>query len=937
MPPVVAAGAAVAAGALTSALGIGGIAAIAIKAAVSIGVSALMSGGKKSTPAQASTSFTRERTLTVRQAISAWRVIYGEARVGGALTYMKSTDSNTYLNLLITVAGHPVDSFREVYFDDEPVAFAPAGSGRFTVAGRYAGYAELWFGEGAGGTNEQALLADLATNSGGEWTAGHKQSGRAKLYARLRFSADLYPNGLPNITVVVRGKKVFDPRTDVTAWSPNAALCTADYLASTAYGLAAPYATEFDDALALAAANVCDEMVTVVEAGDTFTADSATDTLTRTTFNARLANGDRFRLTTTGTLPAGLALATDYYAIKTGKGTLKAASSHANALAGTAVNITDAGSGTHTITRTAEPRYTCNGTFETDAKPNEILGRLLSAMQGEAVSTGGLWKLYAGAWRAPTVTLDEDDARAGIRVETRITRRESFNRVKGTYVSPYDSWQETDFPAVTNATYLAEDNGEPSWRDIELPFTDSASMAQRIAKIELETARQQITVNYPGKLSSYRIEPPEVIALDNTRRGWSGKTFKTVQGELRLEGADGDNPVLGYDLLLREAAATVYDWNSGEETTVDPAPDTDLPNPFAVQPPGALTVSEEIYVTRSGDGVKAKAVLDWSVSPDGFLRDYQVEFKLTAAADWTFLEYTSSTHSEILDVAPGAYQFRVKALNQLGVSSPYSTASQSISGLSDPPATPANLTISAIGGLALLRWDLSAELDVKIGGAYEFRHSPATSGATVATSVGIGEAVPGYSTLAVLPLKPGTYLVRARDSSGNYSTTPATVVTTQASVLTYTSAGSATEDPGFTGSKTDVVLTGGNLQLVPPAVTGTYLFANSIDLGSVKNVRLTSAVTATIALTTDTIDSRTENMDDWESFDGTTSGPADCRVHCRATDDDPAGSPTWGPWQRLDSAEFRARAFQFKAVLTTDDAAYNIFVSGLSVLAGEVL
>lgn len=58
-----------------------------------------------------------------------------------------------------------------------------------------------------------------------------------------------------------------------------------------------------------------------------------------------------FQFTTTVTLPAGLALATDYWAIKTASGTFRVATSLALALAGTQVDITDAGTGTHTIDR----------------------------------------------------------------------------------------------------------------------------------------------------------------------------------------------------------------------------------------------------------------------------------------------------------------------------------------------------------------------------------------------------------------------------------------------------------------------------------------------------------------------------------------------------------------------------------------------------------
>lgn len=93
---------------------------------------------------------------------------------------------------------------------------------------------------------------------------------------------------------------------------------------------------------------------------DTFTAVAATDTCTySSTVNipSNILTGTRVRLTTTTTLPAGLALATDYYVIKVTDSTFKLATSYANAVAGTQIDITDAGTGTHTISWLL-PRYT---------------------------------------------------------------------------------------------------------------------------------------------------------------------------------------------------------------------------------------------------------------------------------------------------------------------------------------------------------------------------------------------------------------------------------------------------------------------------------------------------------------------------------------------------------------------------------------------------
>lgn len=125
---------------------------------------------------------------------------------------------------------------------------------------------------------------------------------------------------------------------------------------------------------------------------DTFTADASSDVCTYTStanIPSNILTGTRVRLTTTTTLPAGLATATDYYVIKVSDSTFKLATSYANAIAGTAINITDAGTGTHTITWLL-PRYTngagvqaiffnSNATAMGAATPNLSLGYTNSA------------------------------------------------------------------------------------------------------------------------------------------------------------------------------------------------------------------------------------------------------------------------------------------------------------------------------------------------------------------------------------------------------------------------------------------------------------------------------------------------------------------------------------------------------------------------------
>ena len=73
----------------------------------------------------------------------------------------------------------------------------------------------------------------------------------------------MFASGVPLITAVVQGKKVYDPRTSTTAYSNNAALCIRDFITST-YGLSD---NAIDDVSFSAAANESDENVALSGGG----------------------------------------------------------------------------------------------------------------------------------------------------------------------------------------------------------------------------------------------------------------------------------------------------------------------------------------------------------------------------------------------------------------------------------------------------------------------------------------------------------------------------------------------------------------------------------------------------------------------------------------------------------------------------------------------
>ena len=119
--------------------------------------------------------------------------------------------------------------------------------------------------------------------------------------------------------------------------------------------------------------------------------------------------------------------------------------------------------------------------------------------------------------------------------------------------------------------------------------------------------------------------------------------------------------------------------------------------------------------------------------------------------------------------------------------------------------------------------------------------------------------------------------------------------------------------------------------------TGNYLFASNMDLGSVKRVRLSTSLTTNIFNALDNVDDRTANVDTWDDFDGTQAAVGNVEMYYAVTDDNPAsGSASFSSYKPFTQTEEQGRGFKYKAIFTTDDLAYNIKCTAMSVTAATI-
>lgn len=846
------------------------------------------------------------------------QIIYGRTRVGGARVYDASTGTNNdQLHRIMVFAGHEIQSYDEIYLNDEIVTIDPL-TGNVTSPARYNGFVRI---KRYYGTTTQIadpdLIADTAglAESAGRWTSQHRLQGIAYLYARFTYNQDVFPNGVPTISATIKGKKVYNPSTGTTIWSENPALCLRDYLTSGnndpafAYGLAQPE-SRIDDTSVIAAGSICDQ--------------------------DPLANGSK--------------------------------------------------------------RYTCNGSFTTGSPPNQIISDILTSMGGLFWYSQGKWKMKAAAYTTPTVTLDENDLRSGISLSTRHSRRNNFNKVKGTFRGSESDWQVADYPAVTDPLFLTADNNIENIVDVPLPFTSDSVTAQRLANIFLRRNREQLTFSASFGLKAFQVEVGDFVYINNTRFGWSNKPFEVTSWTFGLtEGLD-----LQVQMTLREISSAVF---TLQDASIFENNNTNLPSPYFVEPVG-LSVSGEVRLIN--ESLTDVIVATVSASQPTNVERVEVQFKRTSATAWTVIGVGDLGDFEAVAVdSKTTYDIRARAYNFLGVKGEWTfvNAYQPI-GLAEPPSDVINFYADINGGVINLEWDAVPDLDLS---HYLIRHALEEVGSSFANSTTALEKVSRPGTSASVPTRPGTYSIRAYDKLGNSSVVATQVVVPLTSLETFTNNPTDVESPTFPGTKTGCSVISNQLRInntsltttgasgtgttatltfatqasapfpvgssiivsgvTPTAYNGTfvvtactttsvsyastaigtqtvagtvtlasatYTFTGYIDTTAVRRVRSRvdinvtrfDSVTAGFDSLVGPFDSLSGLFDDLTGFSQVAD--VDVLTYISVTQDNPAGTPTWSPYQLFKAGDFYGRAFRFQVVLRSKTAGVTPSISGLT-------
>jgi hypothetical protein len=468
------------------------------------------------------------------------------------------------------------------------------------------------------------------------WNANCSLVGKTAVFLRLHYDATVWSGGLPSISFLIHGKNdIYDPRLGsfggggTTAYTENAALIIADYLSNTTWGFKAAYGTEIPLTPLIAEANICDEDVPLAIGG-------------ATTYNAGTISTTNGLTAITGSGTAWTS-AMDGGAIIIGGfiGTILSASATSITLRVAFAGATGSGFGYEIYYGAGfEARYAANGTFDLSRRRGEILQNLLTSCAGRLSYQGGQFVLQTGAWRgsSPAPAPSMGSMSGGFRWKPTVQIRDLYNGVKGTYISPANNWHPSDIPPYAQDTLhgysgpllyggdsnLAADGGDRRWLDMQLPFTISPSLAQRLCKIELLRRRNQGTGTFRYNMIGYQFTALDVISMTLPLFSWSGKLLEITAHRFVLDKQQAESGAevvaLGTEIDVQETDSAVYDWSTTEELTPEGYQQATAPNPFTPAPPTGLVLTSNLETAVSTAAGLADAILvAWTQPLDGYV------------------------------------------------------------------------------------------------------------------------------------------------------------------------------------------------------------------------------------------------------------------------------------------------------------------------------
>ena len=428
--------------------------------------------------------------------------------------------------------------------------------------------------------------------------------------------------------------------------------------------------------------------------------------------------------------------------------------------------------------------FDCNTALDTSRKVIDNVRDIIKGMRGYLPFIQGKYKLVIETTGSSVMTLNEDKIIGGYSLASP-NKNNKFNRVIVSFINPDRNFQvdERQFPPIDDSglasadqhsTMKTADGGFLLEGRFDFPTITSPYQAEEMAEIILRRSRDNLGLNINVSFDAYELTIGDIVAITISSLGFSSKLFRVVGMTFNEDYTIG--------LALSEHQDSYYTWATKQVATT--TPNTNLPNPFSIQAPAGITLSDEMIEYADGIVLTRLNILI-SASTDQFVQYYQVEAKKTSESDFKIISNGTQLNHEFLNVIDGEnYSVRVKAINSFGVSSSFTSATHTVIGATETPNDVTDLSVSMVGSNQLeLTWTPVSDLDISW---YEIRFQDVTSGATWNESTPIAKVVRRKSNAVTLNSKVGSYCIKAVDKLGNSSANASIVSTNVSSLANFT-------------------------------------------------------------------------------------------------------------------------------------------------------
>jgi len=630
-------------------------------------------------------------------------VIYGTRRVGSQIVYMDTASNNsTHLYVVYALGVGEVDEImlETLEIDGNPLTDSnqfrnggylgsnkiSSGAGSLCTANQNSGSVDLTggtFGTNPAlggyryvfnahhGTATQTADPMLRASIGSKWTTAHKLNGVAYLACSFIYDSKGTFSGVPQITVQVRGKKVYDPRTGETAFTDstgkvigdNPALCFLDYITNDTYGKGLTTSqinlTTFGTAATVCETQVDQPYFNGSAQSLTWSGESGDDfiTISGTSANAQWWQNKIGELITVNDSGGNPVITnkqikdiqrTQFY----------------DQTQEYKVYVEDALGATYTeqtgTSLLKVKRFQCNGYLDANKNVMDNAKELLANMRGIFLYIDGKYELSIEDTGSSTFTISDDHiiANAGISVDYG-NKDKKANKVIVEFFNANKKYELDTATVLHNANpeYYSDDGDEILEIKAEFPYVTDPYIAYNMGKAILTRSRNQTTMQFLGTPEMYKLNVGDIVTLVYTPLGFSGKICRVEALELQSNGLVAVSLIEYFD---------VYTWEVPPQEPVE-----DISNPpsaYAVKPPANISFTDTI---SSSTG---RPFITWDLPAD--FPDY--EYRVNIVDDdnppnQVMNRIVDINNCDLGFLPVGTYSAFVSSINTLGTESSAAT------------------------------------------------------------------------------------------------------------------------------------------------------------------------------------------------------------------------------------------------------------------------